>query len=49
MAHSDLILNSKASNVLDFHTRHYSGQWTDEENDRCKELAKEIGCGEAAT
>ncbi|RDH30196.1 fumarate reductase Osm1 [Aspergillus welwitschiae] len=42
-----LILNSKASNVLDFHTRHYSGRGLMKKMTG-KELAKEIGCGEAA-
>ncbi|PYH97833.1 fumarate reductase Osm1 [Aspergillus ellipticus CBS 707.79] len=42
-----LVLNSKASNVLDFHTRHYSGRGL-MKNITGKELAKEIGCGEAA-
>ncbi|KAL2862015.1 FAD binding domain-containing protein [Aspergillus pseudodeflectus] len=42
-----LILNSKASNVLDFHTRHYSGRGLMKKITG-KELAKEIGCGEAA-
>ncbi|OJJ31203.1 hypothetical protein ASPWEDRAFT_54452 [Aspergillus wentii DTO 134E9] len=42
-----LILNSKASNVLDFHTRHYSGRGLMKKISG-KELAKEIGCGEAA-
>ena len=40
-----LILNSKASNVLDFHTRHYSGRGLMKKMTG-KELAKEIGCGE---
>lgn len=39
-----LILNSKASNVLDFHTRHYSGRGLMKKMTG-KELAKEIGCG----
>ncbi|KAM0248028.1 hypothetical protein ACHAQJ_009609 [Trichoderma viride] len=38
-----LILNSKASNVLDFHTRHYSGRGLMKKITG-KELAKEIGC-----
>lgn len=42
-----LILNSKASNVLDFHTRHYSGRGLMKKMSG-KELAKEIGCGDAA-
>ncbi|PLB50752.1 putative fumarate reductase Osm1 [Aspergillus steynii IBT 23096] len=42
-----LVLNSKASNVLDFHTRHYSGRGLMKKISG-KELAKEIGCGEAA-
>lgn len=42
-----LILNSKASNVLDFHTRHYAGRGLMKKMSG-KELAKEIGCGEAA-
>ncbi len=29
-----LVLNSKASNTLDFHTRHYSGRGAHEENER---------------
>lgn len=41
-----LILNSKASNVLDFHTRHYAGRGLMKKMTG-KELAKEIGCGEA--
>jgi cytochrome b involved in lipid metabolism len=41
-----LVLNSKASNVLDFHTRHYSGRGLMKKMTG-KELAKEIGCGEA--
>lgn len=39
-----LVLNSKASNVLDFHTRHYSGRGLMKKISG-KELAKEIGCG----
>lgn len=42
-----LVLNSKASNTLDFHTRHYSGRGLMKKMSG-KELAKEIGCGEAA-
>ena len=42
-----LVLNSKASNVLDFHTRHYSGRGLMKKM-AGKELAKEMGCGEAA-
>ena len=42
-----LVLNSKASKVLDFHTRHYSGRGLMKKMSG-KELAKEIGCGEAA-
>jgi len=38
-----LILNSKASNTLDFHTRHYSGRGLMRKMSG-KELAKEIGC-----
>ncbi|KAL1879231.1 Osmotic growth protein [Diaporthe australafricana] len=38
-----LILNSKASNTLDFHTRHYSGRGLMKKITG-KELAKEIGC-----
>ncbi|RDA91525.1 hypothetical protein CP533_4364 [Ophiocordyceps camponoti-saundersi (nom. inval.)] len=38
-----LILNSKASNVLDFHTRHYSGRGLMRKMTG-KELAREIGC-----
>lgn len=38
-----LILNSKASNVLDFHTRHYSGRGLMKKMSG-KDLAKEIGC-----
>ena len=40
-----LVLNSKASNVLDFHTRHYSGRGLMKKMSG-KELAKEIGCSE---
>ncbi|KAJ9669139.1 Osmotic growth protein [Coniosporium apollinis] len=42
-----LVLNSKASNVLDFHTRHYSGRGLMKKMTGA-ELAKEIGCGEEA-
>ena len=42
-----LVLNSKASNVLDFHTRHYSGRGLMKKMTG-KELAKEIGCSEEA-
>ncbi|OJJ46128.1 hypothetical protein ASPZODRAFT_67016 [Penicilliopsis zonata CBS 506.65] len=42
-----LVLNSKASNVLDFHTRHYSGRGLMKKITG-KELAQEIGCGAAA-
>ena len=42
-----LVLNSKASNVLDFHTRHYSGRGLMKKMTG-KELAKEIGCGESS-
>jgi len=42
-----LVLNSKASNVLDFHTRHYSGRGLMKKMTGA-ELAKEIGCGEGA-
>ncbi|KAK5992467.1 Fumarate reductase [Cladobotryum mycophilum] len=38
-----LILNSKASNVLDFHTRHYSGRGLMKKITG-QQLAKEIGC-----
>lgn len=38
-----LVLNSKASNVLDFHTRHYSGRGLMKKMTG-KELAKDIGC-----
>jgi len=41
-----LVLNSKASNVLDFHTRHYSGRGLMKKLSG-KELIKEIGCSEA--
>jgi flavocytochrome c len=42
-----LVLNSKASNILDFHTRHYSGRGLMKKMSG-QELAKEIGCGPAA-
>lgn len=38
-----LVLNSKASKVLDFHTRHYSGRGLMKKMTG-RELAKEIGC-----
>jgi flavocytochrome c len=38
-----LLLNSKASNVLDFHTRHYSGRGLMKKMTG-EQLAKEIGC-----
>lgn len=38
-----LVLNSKASNILDFHTRHYSGRGLMKKMSG-KQLAKEIGC-----
>ena len=38
-----LVLNSKASNVLDFHTRHYSGRGLMKKMTG-QQLAKEIGC-----
>ncbi|KAJ3478465.1 hypothetical protein NLG97_g8573 [Lecanicillium saksenae] len=38
-----LVLNSKASTVLDFHTRHYSGRGLMKKMSG-QELAKEIGC-----
>ncbi|KAL5091882.1 hypothetical protein Trisim1_002693 [Trichoderma cf. simile WF8] len=38
-----LVLNSKASNVLDFHTRHYSGRGLMKKITG-QQLAKEIGC-----
>ena len=41
-----LVLNSKASNVLDFHTRHYSGRGLMKKMTGA-ELAKEIGCSES--
>lgn len=40
-----LVLNSKASNILDFHTRHYSGRGLMKKMSGAQ-LAKEIGCGE---
>lgn len=40
-----LVLNSKASNVLDFHTRHYSGRGLMKKMTG-KELAQDIGCTE---
>lgn len=39
-----LVLNGKASNTLDFHTRHYSGRGLMRKMTG-QELAKEIGCG----
>ncbi|KAF2707569.1 Flavocytochrome c [Pleomassaria siparia CBS 279.74] len=42
-----LVLNSKASNILDFHTRHYSGRGLMKKMTG-QELAKEIGCGDKA-
>lgn len=42
-----LVLNSKASNILDFHTRHYAGRGLMKKLTGA-ELAKEIGCGEKA-
>ncbi|KAF2186917.1 fumarate reductase-like protein [Zopfia rhizophila CBS 207.26] len=42
-----LVLNSKASNILDFHTRHYSGRGLMKKMTG-RELAKEMGCGEKA-
>jgi flavocytochrome c len=41
-----LVLNSKASNILDFHTRHYSGRGLMKKESGA-ELAKEIGITEA--
>ncbi|KAK5736105.1 Osmotic growth protein [Elasticomyces elasticus] len=41
-----LVLNSKASNVLDFHTRHYSGRGLMKKMTGA-ELVKDIGCSEA--
>ncbi|KAK9344006.1 FAD binding domain-containing protein [Lipomyces starkeyi] len=40
-----LVLNGKASNVLDFHTKHYSGRGLMRKMTG-RELAKEIGCSE---
>ena len=40
-----LILNSKSSKVLDFHTRHYTGRGLMKKMSG-KQLAKEIGCSE---
>ena len=40
-----LVLNSKASNVLDFHTRHYSGRGLMKKMSG-KQLAQELGCSE---
>lgn len=42
-----LVLNSKASKILDFHTRHYSGRGLMKKMTG-RELAKEMGCGEEA-
>lgn len=42
-----LVLNSKASNILDFHTKHYSGRGLMKKMSGA-ELAKTIGCGEEA-
>lgn len=42
-----LVLNSKASNVLDFHTRHYSGRGLMKKMTG-RQLAKEIGCSKDA-
>ena len=42
-----LVLNSKASNTLDFHTRHYSGRGLMKKMTG-KELAADIGCSEDA-
>jgi len=41
-----LVLNSKASNVLDFHTRHYSGRGLMKKMSG-KQLTKDIGCSES--
>ncbi|KAL9040104.1 MAG: hypothetical protein Q9214_004616, partial [Letrouitia sp. 1 TL-2023] len=41
-----LVLNSKASNVLDFHTRHYSGRGLMRKMSG-RDLAKDIGCSES--
>ncbi|KAK9374792.1 FAD binding domain-containing protein [Lipomyces chichibuensis] len=40
-----LVLNGKASNVLDFHTKHYSGRGLMRKMTG-RELAKDIGCSE---
>ena len=40
-----LVLNSKASNVLDFHTRHYSGRGLMKKMSGAQ-LAKDIGCSD---
>ncbi|KAK9243672.1 FAD binding domain-containing protein [Lipomyces tetrasporus] len=40
-----LVLNGKASTVLDFHTKHYSGRGLMRKMTG-RQLAKEIGCGE---
>lgn len=42
-----LVLNSKASNVLDFHTRHYSGRGLMKKMTG-KELVETMGCGAEA-
>ena len=42
-----LVLNSKASNTLDFHTRHYSGRGLMKKMTG-KQLAEEMGCGDYA-
>ena len=42
-----LVLNSKATNILDFHARHYSGRGLMKKMSG-RELAQEIGCGEEA-
>ena len=42
-----LVLNSKASNTLDFHTRHYSGRGLMKKMTG-EELANDIGCGKDA-
>ncbi|KAI9687117.1 MAG: hypothetical protein M1822_002528 [Bathelium mastoideum] len=41
-----LVLNSKGSNILDFHTRHYSGRGLMRKMTGA-ELAKDIGCSES--
>lgn len=41
-----LVLNSKASSILDFHARHYSGRGLMKKMSGA-ELAKEIGCSES--